>query len=80
MIHEKKGRLETIEYEIKDARREMDRLWRIIETTENLPADPDLWMKTTSERRRSLEAPRPSSLIAGPSGPTWRLSWQTRWT
>ena len=56
VIREQKGELETIESEIKDARRRMDRLWRIIETSDDVPADTDLRIKTTSERRRRLEA------------------------
>ena len=56
VIREQRGRLETIESELKDARRQMDRLWRILETIDDLPADMDLRMKTTSERRRRLEA------------------------
>ena len=56
VIRKQRVRLETIESELKDARRQMDRLWRIIETTEDVPANMDLWMNTISERRRRLEA------------------------
>ena len=56
VIREQRVKLETIESELKDARRRLDRLWHIIETIDDLPADMDLRMKTTSERRRRLEA------------------------
>ena len=56
VIREQREKLETIESEFKDACRRMSRLWRIIETTDDVPADTDLRMKTTSERRRHLEA------------------------
>ena len=56
VIREQRGRLETIESELKDAHHQLDRLWRIVETTDDVPADMDLWMKANSVRRRRLEA------------------------
>ena len=56
VVREQRGKLETIESELKDARRQLDRLWRIVETTDDVPTDMDLRMKANSERQRRLEA------------------------
>lgn len=56
MIREQGGELKTIESQLKDARRHMDRLWRIIETSDEVPTDRDIRMRSTRQRRRHVEA------------------------
>ena len=82
VIRERRGRQDTIESELMEARRQMDRLWRIIGTAHELRPT---WVLGPPESggdalRLQRKWPRPSSLIGGRSGPSWRPSWQASWT
>ena len=56
LVREQRRRLETIESELADVRRRLGRLWDIVETTDDVPADMDIRIKANSERRSLLEA------------------------
>ncbi|MDE2838724.1 MAG: recombinase family protein [Chloroflexota bacterium] len=56
LVREQRGRLETIESELADVRRRLGRLWDVVETTDDVPADMDIRIKANTERRSLLEA------------------------
>ena len=56
LVREQRRRLETNESELADVRRRLGRLWDIVETTDDVPADMDVRIKTNTERRSRLEA------------------------
>ena len=56
LVREQRRRLETIESELADVRRRLGRLWDIVETTDDVPADTDIRIKANTERRSLLEA------------------------
>ena len=56
LVREQRRRLETIESELEDVRRRLGRLWDIVETTDDVPADTDIRIKANTERRSLLEA------------------------
>ena len=56
LVREQRRRLETIEPELADVRRRLGQLWDIVETTDDVPADMDIRIKTNTERRSLLEA------------------------
>ena len=56
LVREQRRRLETIESELADVRRRLGRLWDIVETTDDVPADMDIRIKANTERRSLLEA------------------------
>ena len=56
LIREQRGRLETIESELADVRRRLGRLWDVVETSDDVPADMDIRIKANTERRSLLEA------------------------
>ena len=56
LVREQRRRLETIEFELADVRRRLGRLWDIVETTDDVPADTDIRIKANTERRSRLEA------------------------
>ena len=57
MVREQRGRLETIESELKDVRRRLGRLWDLPKTGQDDDMDnTTLRIKTNGERRRCLEA------------------------
>ena len=54
--HEQQGKLEAIEPEIKDVRRWLDRLWYLVETTEDVPDNIGIRINTSVDRQRRLES------------------------
>ena len=56
LVREQRGRLETIESELADVRRRLGRLWDVVETSDDVPADMDIRIKANTERRSLLEA------------------------
>ena len=56
LVREQRRRLETIESELADVRRRLGRLWDIVETTDDVPADTDIRIQANTERRSLLEA------------------------
>ena len=56
LVREQRRRLETIESELADVRRRLGRLWDIVETTDDVPADKDIRVKANTERQSLLEA------------------------
>ena len=56
LVREQRRRLETIESELADVRRRLGRLWDIVETTDDVPADMDVRIKANTDRRSLLEA------------------------
>ena len=56
LVREQRRRLETIASELADVRRRLGRLWDIVETTDDVPADTDIRIKANTERRSLLEA------------------------
>ena len=57
LAQEQRRRLESIESELADVRRRLDRLWDLVETSDYYdPADTSLQIKAHSERKRVLEA------------------------
>ena len=56
LVREQRGRLETIESELADVRRRLGRLWYVVETSDDVPADMDVRIKANTERRSLLEA------------------------
>jgi len=56
LVREQRRRLETIESELADVRRRLGRLWDIVETTDDVPADTDVRIKANTERRSLLKA------------------------
>ena len=57
LAQEQRRRLESIESELAEVRRRLDRLWDLVETTDYYdPADTALQIKAHSERKRALEA------------------------
>ena len=56
LVREQRRRLETIESELAHVRRRLGRLWDIVETTDDVPADTDIRIKANTERRSLLEA------------------------
>ena len=56
LVREQRRRLETVESELADVRRRLGRLWDIVETTDDAPADMDIQIKVNAERRSLLEA------------------------
>ena len=56
LVREQRRRLETIESELADVRRRLGRLWDIVETTDDIPADADIRIKANTDRRSLLEA------------------------
>ena len=56
MVREQRRRLETIESELADVRRRLGRLWDVVETTDDVPADMDIRIKANTDRRSLLEA------------------------
>ena len=55
LAQEKRKRLETIESELKDVGRSLDRLWRIVETTDDVPPGTDVRIRDNSDRKLRLE-------------------------
>ena len=56
LVREQRRRMETIESELSDVRRRLGRLWDVVETTNDVPADMDIRIKANTERRSLLEA------------------------
>ena len=56
LVREQRRRLETIESELADVRRRLGRLWDVVETADDVPADMDIRIKANTERRSLLEA------------------------
>ena len=56
MVREQRRRLETVESELADVRRRLGRLWDIVETDDDVPADADIRINANAERRSLLEA------------------------
>ena len=56
LAREQRRRLETIESELADVRRRLGRLWDVVETADDVPADMDIRIKANTERRSLLEA------------------------
>jgi len=56
LVREQRRRLETIESELADVRRRLGRLWDVVETTDDVPADMEIRIKANTERRSLLEA------------------------
>ena len=56
LVREQRRRLETVESELADVRRRLGRLWDIVETTDDAPADMDIRIKANAGRRSLLEA------------------------
>ena len=55
LAQEERKRLETIESELKDVGRSLDRLWRIVETTDDVPPGTDVRIRDNSDRKLRLE-------------------------
>ena len=55
LAREERKRLETIESELKDVVRSLDRLWRIVETTDDVPPGTDVRIRDNSDRKLRLE-------------------------
>ena len=56
LVREQRRRLETVEAELADVHRRLGRLWDVVETTDDVPADMDVRIKTNTERRSLLAA------------------------
>ena len=56
LVREQRRRLETIESELADVRRRLGRLWDVVETSDDVPADMDIRIKANTDRRSLLEA------------------------
>ena len=56
LAQEQRRRLETIESELADVRRRLDRLWNVVETTDDDLDNNALRIKAHRERQRALEA------------------------
>ena len=56
MVQGQRKRLETIESELADVRRRLERLWDLVETTDVDPASTALKIEAHRERQRRLEA------------------------
>ena len=56
LAREERKRLETIESELKDVGRSLDRLWRIVETTDEVPPGTNRRIKDNNDRKLRLEA------------------------
>ena len=56
LVREQRGKMETIESELVAVRRRLGRLWDIVETTDEVPADTGIRIKANTERRSLLEA------------------------
>ena len=56
LAQEERKRLETIESELKDVGRSLDRLWRIVETTDDVPAGTNRRINDNNDRKLRLEA------------------------
>ena len=56
MVREQRRRLETVESELADVRRRLGRLWDIVETDDDVPADADIRIKANAETPVCLPA------------------------
>ena len=55
MAREQRKRLRTIEDELQDVKRQMDRIWRYIATSDTVMADASLHIKELQNRQERLE-------------------------
>ena len=55
MAREQRKRLRTIEDELQDVKRQMDRIWRHIATSDTVMADASLHIKELQDRQERLE-------------------------
>ena len=84
LVREQRRRLETIESELADVRRRLGRLWDVVETSDDVPADMDIRIKANTERRSLLEGSleEAQSILSQRRSvkTTWRPSWRGRRT
>ena len=56
LVQEQRGRLEIIESELKDVRRRLDRIWEMVESTDEYLADLPPQIRANRDRQLDLEA------------------------
>ena len=79
VAHEQRQKLETIESELAEARRRLDRLYNLVETTDLdmadvAPASESTGSGKSGSRLAAGRGPAPCSLSAGPSSTAWTPS------